>query len=70
MYAHAQLSYVYLASTLDVTRVMKYTMLPPSLAETVWERGYFLIAHCNLNLCIIDNSYIPPWGYCLHIGVV
>ena len=35
--AHAQLSRVYLASTLDVTHVIEYTRLSPSLAGRAWE---------------------------------
>ena len=33
-------SRVYLASTLDVTHVIKCTRLSPSLAGRAWERGY------------------------------
>ena len=33
-------SRVYLVSTLDVTHVIKYTRLSPSLAGRAWERGY------------------------------
>ena len=40
MSAYVQLSRVYLASTLDVTHVIKCTRLSPSLAGRAWERGY------------------------------
>ena len=38
-HAHAQLSHVYLASTLDVTHMIKGTRFSPTLAGKVWERG-------------------------------
>ena len=38
--AHAQLSHVYLTSTLDVMHMIKYTRLSPSLAGRACERGY------------------------------
>ena len=38
--AHAQLSLVYLASTLDVTHVIKCTRLSPTLTGRAWGRGY------------------------------
>ena len=38
--AHAQLSCVYPASTLDIPHVIKYTRLSPTLAGRAWERGY------------------------------
>ena len=37
--AHAQLSRVYFASTLDVTQVIKCARFSPSLARRAWERG-------------------------------
>ena len=39
VHAHAQLSRVYLASTLDVTHVIKCTRLSPTLTRRAWERG-------------------------------
>ena len=39
VHAHAQVSRVYLASTLDVTHVIKYTRLSPTLTRRAWERG-------------------------------
>ena len=36
--AHAQLSHVHLASTLDITHVIKRTRLSPSLVGRAWER--------------------------------
>ena len=41
--AHVQLSCVYLASTLNVTHVIKYTRLSPSLAGRAWEQSYILV---------------------------
>ena len=43
--AHAQLSCVYLVSTLDVMHVIKSTRLPPSLLGRAWERGYHYCTH-------------------------
>ena len=42
VHAHVQLSRVYLASTLDVTRVIKCTRLSPTLTGRAWERGYII----------------------------
>ena len=39
MRAHKQLSRVYLASTLDVTHVIKCTRFSLTLAGRAWERG-------------------------------
>ena len=40
VHAHAQSSRVYIASTLDVTHVIKCTRLSLTLAGRAWERGY------------------------------
>ena len=40
--AHTQLSRVYLASTLDVTHMIKCTRLSPTLTGRAWERGYII----------------------------
>ena len=51
--AHAQLSRVYLASTLDVTHMIKCTRLSPTLARRAgraWERGYALPTQTSLVL--------------------
>ena len=39
MHAHAQLSCVYLVSTLDVTHVIKCARLSPTLTGRAWEQG-------------------------------
>ena len=43
MRAHAQLSHVYLASTLDIMHMIKCTRLSPTLAGGAWERGYHFV---------------------------
>ena len=45
MCANAQLSRVYLVSTLNVMHVIKSTRLSPSLVERAWQQGYHYWTH-------------------------
>ena len=61
--AHAQLSRVYLVSTLDVTHVIKCTRLSSTLARRSWERGHSnstTFVYPLYRLSQISSNIFPP----------
>ena len=53
VHAHAQLSLVYLMSTLDVTRDKMYQALPFFIVGRAWERGCYST--------VLTQTYAPPF---------